>query len=60
MLLMTILTAVTNLNGIPGTIFAFRVNEYHRLFIGVMVVITSFMYHFCESIGMEVLFLDEG
>lgn len=60
MLAMALLTAVSNFWGLPGCMLATKSGVHLRTFVAWFCMFTSFMYHLCESIGMEVLLLDEG
>ncbi len=59
-LLMVLITAITNFTGIPTVIMAFRTKNYFQAMMGVFLIITSFIYHFMESIALKtVLKMDE-
>jgi len=58
-LIMLLTTGVTNVMGLPVTIYLYRMQRYFEAFIGVFTVFTSFMYHSVESVD-TVFFLDEG
>jgi len=59
MILMAIITALTNFNGIPGVLINHKRKCAHSTFVGAFVTICSFMYHFCESLGIRII-LNEG
>lgn len=52
-LLMVLITGVTNLTVIPGVILLTRKKYYFPVFIGIFTGITSFTYHFMESIALR-------
>jgi hypothetical protein len=57
---MSVITGFTNFNALPGNLLGIRDKNPHRFFIGTFTMITSFMYHFLESIGVYMFILDEG
>ena len=56
---MVLITGFTNLNGISGSMLGYQKNQSHRCCVGGFTTLTSFMYHFTESIGFEYLFLSD-
>lgn len=60
MLAMVMITGLTNLWGVPGVILAFKHGWYFNAFIGFFTVLTSFMYHFLQSIQVNEFLFDEG
>ena len=58
--LMVLITAITNLSGVPALIVVFKRKNYFPAFMGFFVIITSFIYHFMESIALRTIFkMDE-
>mmetsp|Transcript_54666 Transcript_54666/g.62676 ORF Transcript_54666/g.62676 Transcript_54666/m.62676 type:complete len:250 (-) Transcript_54666:112-861(-) len=64
---MTLVTAITNFLTIPSLTLLFKRASDKRhptlmfpFFIGILTLISSFMYHFTESIQVDVIFLDSG
>lgn len=54
-LLMVLITAITNLSGLPALIVLFRRKNYFPAFMGFFVIFTSFIYHFMESIALRTI-----
>lgn len=59
--LMVLITAITNLAFTPALILLIRKKYYFPVFFGLFTQVTSFMYHFMESIALKkFLNMDEG
>lgn len=59
MILMVVITVLTNLMALPGILLSWKDGEIHRTFIGILTIITSFMYHLCDSVGVYRILLTE-
>lgn len=58
--LMVLFTGITNFWGIPSLFSLWERKKYYQFFMGLLTMITSFMYHFMDSIDLESFFFDEG
>lgn len=58
-LAMVIVTAVTNLACIPAVYLLYKKGLIFQTYIGLFTFITSFMYHFAESIGADKILMSE-
>ncbi len=60
-LLMVIITGISNFAFTPALILLIKKKYYFPVFLGLFTEITSFMYHFMESIALKsFLNMDEG
>ena len=57
--LMVLITGISNFSCIPSLILLYKKNMIYAFYTGVFTFITSFMYHFTESIGSEKIFMTE-
>ncbi|EAS07733.2 transmembrane protein, putative (macronuclear) [Tetrahymena thermophila SB210] len=57
--MMVLITAITNFACMPALCLLYKKNLVFETYVGVFTFVTSFMYHFVESIGAEKLFMKE-
>lgn len=57
--MMVLVTAITNLAVLPPILVLMKRKMVFQSYVGVFTMITSFMYHFTESIGASVVLMSE-
>ena len=58
--LMVIITVITNFCYIPSIYIFYLRKMYYHVFIGILTMVSSFMYHLLDSLGIWLFFMNVG
>jgi hypothetical protein len=58
-LIMALITGISNFGSIPVIYYLHKKGRYYETYIGTFTLITSFMYHVCESLDVEI-YMEHG
>jgi len=56
---MALITGFTNFSCVPALVVLWKRQMNYQFFVGLFTMVTSFMYHFMDSVGWERFFLSE-